>query len=598
MAVTNLLLQPSLIIPPKQPQLPPSLFKRRFSYTPAPSSSSTPPLSLRLSCKHAAVPITPLLKVNCNSIYFSFLFHMLHLVILHNVLTLTFRFSFCDFQEHTRFGVNKNSSAFWALSVWDNMVQSDKKFMCPPAAAKEDRTVTETDDDEAKRKFQKPTRKSGGKLSRKVYVVIIGASFITVIAVLFFVVQKQQASRCIAVPYSDLINSIHDGIVTHVQFVENSRDIYYNTNSSIETILQTEYSGVEGLLKAFIVPKWQYCTRNMGEDAFEVIKLLKNKGIKYGSDVEHLSITIKKFFFSNQMMDVVVFTLEMLRTWIWLVIRFYESSYIRNLVMMRKKRQSKKQSTTFDDVEGADAAKAELLEIVSCVKGHSKYQKLGAKVPRGVLLAGPPGTGKTLLARAVAGEANVEFFSISASEFVEVFVGTGAARVRELFGQARKRSPSIIFIDEIDAIGGQRGRAFNSERDQTLNQLLTEMDGFEKSAKVVVIAATNRPDSLDNALMRPEVPMEEDKKVICDIVASRTPGLVGADLENIAHESVLLAARRDGDFVTKKDVLQAVERAKKKICNVDYGATIGKSLYSFAQTAQESMHIRSSRCLF
>jgi ATP-dependent metalloprotease FtsH len=187
-----------------------------------------------------------------------------------------------------------------------------------------------------------------------------------------------------------------------------------------------------------------------------------------------------------------------------------------------------------------------------------------------VLLVGPPGTGKTLLARAVAGEAGVPFFSVSASEFVELFVGRGAARIRDLFNAARKNSPSIIFIDELDAVGGKRGRSFNDERDQTLNQLLTEMDGFESDTKVIVIAATNRPEALDSALCRPgrfsrkvlvaepdqegrrkilaihlrDVPLEEDAFLICDLVASLTPGFVGADLANIVNEAALLAARR------------------------------------------------------
>nr|KAJ0206612.1 hypothetical protein LSAT_V11C500272730 [Lactuca sativa] len=293
---------------------------------------------------------------------------------------------------------------------------------------------------------------------------------------------------------------------------------------------------------------------------------------------------------------------------------YYLQSW-KNFGKRKDRNPSKKQCVTFNDVEGVDAAKAELLEIVSCIKGDSKYMKLGAKLPRGVLLAGPPGTGKTLLARAVAGEANVAFFSMSASEFVEIFAGNGAARVRNLFSDARKRSPSIIFIDEIDAVGGQRGISFNSERDQTLNQLLTEMDGFEKGATVVVIAATNRPELLDSALMRPgrfsrkvvvgkpdedgrrkifslyleKVPMDkEDKQVICDIVASRTPGLVGADLENIANEAVMLAARTGGDYVTKEDVLQALERSTTKICNDD-ATSEAKSPYLFGQMALESV---------
>ncbi|CAI9272600.1 unnamed protein product [Lactuca saligna] len=290
-----------------------------------------------------------------------------------------------------------------------------------------------------------------------------------------------------------------------------------------------------------------------------------------------------------------IYTVMLTPYWIMVLISCYQLNAQQNLGKTTKRKPSKKQSVTFDDVEGVDSAKAELLEIVSCIKGDSKYMKLGAKLPRGVLLAGPPGTGKTLLARAVAGEADVAFFSIAASELVEVFVGKGAAHVRDLFKEARKSSPSIIFIDEIDAVGGQRGRTLNCERDQTLNQLLTEMDGFEKEASVVVIAATNRAESLDSALMRPgrfsrkvvvgvpdeegrrkifslylrEVPLSEDKKVICDLVASLTPGLVGADLENIAHESVLLAARRGGDFVTKDDILEAVDRATPKIGNDD-----------------------------
>ncbi|CAN1126314.1 Probable inactive ATP-dependent zinc metalloprotease FTSHI 3, chloroplastic [Linum perenne] len=229
-----------------------------------------------------------------------------------------------------------------------------------------------------------------------------------------------------------------------------------------------------------------------------------------------------------------------------------------------------------------------MLEIVSCLQGAIKYQRLGAKLPRGVLLVGPPGTGKTLLARAVAGEAGVPFFSVSASEFVELFVGRGAARIRDLFNTARKSAPSIIFIDELDAVGGRRGRSFNDERDQTLNQLLTEMDGFESEMRVVVIAATNRPEALDPALCRPgrfsrkvlvgepdeegrrkilaihlrEVPLEEDPDLISDLVASLTPGLVGADLANIVNEAALLAARRGGESVAREDVMEAIERAK------------------------------------
>jgi len=234
-------------------------------------------------------------------------------------------------------------------------------------------------------------------------------------------------------------------------------------------------------------------------------------------------------------------------------------------------------STTFKDVAGVDEAKNDLIEIVEFLKTPQKFQRLGGKIPRGVLLVGPPGTGKTLLARAVAGEASVPFFSISGSEFVEVLVGVGASRVRDLFDQAKKASPSIIFIDEIDAVGRQRGSSINSndEREQTLNQLLVEMDGFDTRQAVVVIAATNRPDGLDKALLRPgrfdrrvtvdrpdwngrlailkihsrDVPLARDVDLIT--VARSTTGMVGADLANLINEAALLAARRNLDAVTQ-----------------------------------------------
>ena len=243
-------------------------------------------------------------------------------------------------------------------------------------------------------------------------------------------------------------------------------------------------------------------------------------------------------------------------------------------------------STTFADVAGVDEAKNDLVEVVEFLKTPGKFQKLGGRIPRGVLLVGPPGTGKTLLARAVAGEAGVPFFSISGSEFVEVLVGVGASRVRDLFDQAKKASPSIIFIDEIDAVGRQRGSSINSndEREQTLNQLLVEMDGFDARQAVVVIAATNRPDGLDKALLRPgrfdrrvtverpdwngrlailkihsrDVPLAKDVDLIT--IARGTPGMVGADLANLVNEAALLAARRNLDAVTQNCFDEALDK--------------------------------------
>ncbi|MDX6656977.1 MAG: cell division protease FtsH [Solirubrobacteraceae bacterium] len=247
------------------------------------------------------------------------------------------------------------------------------------------------------------------------------------------------------------------------------------------------------------------------------------------------------------------------------------------------------QRVTFADVAGIDEAEDELVEIVDFLKHPDKYRRLGAKIPRGVLLSGPPGTGKTLLARAVAGEAGVPFFSISASEFVEVIVGVGASRVRDLFKEAKEAAPAIIFIDELDAIGRARSTGpgisgGHDEREQTLNQILTEMDGFDPAAGVIVMGATNRPEILDPALLRPgrfdrritvqppdrngrrqilevhtrSVPLAED--VDLDRLASSTPGMVGADLANLVNEAALLAAKRGHDAVHQGDFLDAVEK--------------------------------------
>jgi cell division protease FtsH len=245
-------------------------------------------------------------------------------------------------------------------------------------------------------------------------------------------------------------------------------------------------------------------------------------------------------------------------------------------------------TVTFADVAGCDEAKEEVGELVEFLRDPSRFQKLGGRIPRGVLMVGSPGTGKTLLAKSIAGEAKVPFFSISGSDFVEMFVGVGAARVRDMFEQAKKQSPCIIFIDEIDAVGRQRGAGLgggNDEREQTLNQLLVEMDGFEASAGVIVIAATNRPDVLDPALMRPgrfdrqvvvplpdirgreqilmvhmrKVPMSQDVKA--DIIARGTPGFSGADLANLVNEAALFAARGNKRVVDMEDF----ERAKDKI---------------------------------
>ncbi|MEO7128877.1 MAG: ATP-dependent zinc metalloprotease FtsH, partial [Rhodoferax sp.] len=245
-------------------------------------------------------------------------------------------------------------------------------------------------------------------------------------------------------------------------------------------------------------------------------------------------------------------------------------------------------TVTFADVAGCDEAKEEVKEVVDFLKDPQKFQKLGGRIPRGLLLVGPPGTGKTLLAKGIAGEAKVPFFSISGSDFVEMFVGVGAARVRDMFENAKKNAPCIIFIDEIDAVGRQRGAGLgggNDEREQTLNQMLVEMDGFETNVGVIVVAATNRPDILDAALLRPgrfdrqvyvtlpdirgreqilhvhmrKIPVSQD--VNAGIIARGTPGMSGADLANLCNEAALMAARRNARVVEMQDF----EKAKDKI---------------------------------
>ncbi|KAJ4707170.1 ATP-dependent zinc metalloprotease FtsH [Melia azedarach] len=413
------------------------------------------------------------------------------------------------------------------------------------------------------------------------------------------------------VPYSDLITSLQSSSVTKVLLEEGSRRIYYNTNlkvldtqlaeekspgndpvenvvvtNSVENVVVTNSvenvvvtNPVENILVKDPVENvaWQFSTRKIDHDEKFLLSLMREKGITYSSAPQSPLMSMRSIL-------ITVISLWIpLTPLMWLLYRQLSAAN-----SPAKRRRPNKQMVGFDDVEGVDAAKVELMEIVSCLQGAINYQKLGAKLPRGVLLVGPPGTGKTLLARAVAGEAGVPFFTVSASEFVELFVGRGAARIRDLFSAARKCSPAIIFIDELDAVGGKRGRSFNDERDQTLNQLLTEMDGFESDTKVVVIAATNRPEALDPALCRPGrfsrkvlvgepdeegrrkilavhlrgVPLEEDTNLICDLVASLTPGFVGADLANIVNEAALLAARRGSEAVTREDIMEAIERAK------------------------------------
>jgi cell division protease FtsH len=317
----------------------------------------------------------------------------------------------------------------------------------------------------------------------------------------------------------------------------------------------------------------------------ELANQLDRYGVKYTQRVEST--------FLRDLLSWVIPAVVFFAIWMFLIRRFAERSgglgggFLSIGKSKAKVYVETDTKTTFDDVAGVDEAKEELREIVAFLKAPREYSRLGARVPKGVLLVGPPGTGKTLLAKAVAGEAGVPFFSINGSEFVEMFVGVGAARVRDLFEQARQKAPAIIFIDELDALGRARGMSGiggHDEREQTLNQLLSEIDGFDSSTGVVLLAATNRPEVLDPALLRAgrfdrQILVDRPDKVgrlqILNVhvkririaqdvdltkVAALTPGFAGADLANLVNEAALLATRRGGDSVTMDDFTRAIER--------------------------------------
>ncbi|HNZ86522.1 MAG TPA: ATP-dependent zinc metalloprotease FtsH [bacterium] len=317
--------------------------------------------------------------------------------------------------------------------------------------------------------------------------------------------------------------------------------------------------------------------------------------INLGVSQEKLSsinISIKDDSSSNILFNFIIPILlpfVLIATFVWFMFRKVQGANTKALSFGESsvKEADKRKKVTFNDVAGVYEAKEELKEIVEFLKDSSKFTKLGAEIPKGVLLLGAPGTGKTLLARAIAGEADVPFFHISGSEFVEMFVGVGASRVRDLFKKAKKSAPCIVFIDEIDAVGRQRGAGLggsHDEREQTLNQILVEMDGFDNQTNIIVVAATNRPDVLDPALLRPgrfdrrvviDRPDKKDRKEILEIhaknkpfeddvnleiVAQRTPGFSGADLRNVLNEAAILSARNNKKRIAQQDILDSIEK--------------------------------------
>nr|AGQ19485.1 ATP-dependent Zn proteases [Candidatus Actinomarina minuta] len=359
--------------------------------------------------------------------------------------------------------------------------------------------------------------------------------------------------------FSELQSQINEGLVQEATIKEQSNTVEYMLAND-DTVYKTEYpEGFEG----------------------EIFKLLIDQSIILNTDTEPAGIQ-----------DYLIAFLP----WIFLAgFMFFMFSQVRsngNQIMQFGKSKAKEldeesPKVTFNDVAGAEEAKEELEEIKEFLKSPEKFNKLGAKIPKGVLLVGPPGTGKTLLAKAVAGESKVPFFSISGSDFVEMFVGVGASRVRDLFKKAKDSSPAIIFIDEIDAVGRMRGAGLgggHDEREQTLNQLLVEMDGFEANQGVILMAATNRPDVLDPALLRPgrfdrqiivdrpdlkgrtqilKVHSKEKpiaKNVDLETIAKQTPGFTGADLANLLNEAALLAARKSKKTISKVDIENSIDR--------------------------------------
>jgi ATP-dependent metalloprotease FtsH len=404
-------------------------------------------------------------------------------------------------------------------------------------------------------------------------------------------------------------------LVTNINIINNKSAEFKLTKKGIDYVNKSKIRDFETIKKAL---KDKSAEKAM-EIVFEIkhigdlgnfqLDLDKRKGkVNYNLDERH-------DYFSQILSYLLPFALIII-IWMFVMRRMSRGggggggSQIFNIGKSRAQVYDKGKSTniTFADVAGLAGAKEEIVEIVEFLKNPKKYTELGAKIPKGALLVGPPGTGKTLLAKAVAGEAKVPFFSLSGSDFVEMFVGVGASRVRDLFKQAKEKAPAIIFIDEIDAIGRARGKnnGFNSndERENTLNQLLTEMDGFGTNSGVIILAATNRSDVLDSALMRagrfdrqiyvdmPDLnerkeifqvhlkPLKLGKDIVVDFLAKQTPGFSGADIANMCNEAALIAARKNKKQVEKQDFLDAVDRIigglekKNKIITKDEKKTI------------------------
>jgi cell division protease FtsH len=394
-----------------------------------------------------------------------------------------------------------------------------------------------------------------------VYIILLVSIFILV----FYSFNNKSDQKSLTI--NQLANDVNSGLIAKIQSSENNRiHVVYNDGTEKDTVKETESTLVQQLLDYGVTSEGLISTK--------------------------ITVEVIPPSFMSMVLSSLPYIIPMLALGFLVFLIFRQAQGSNNAAMSFGKSKARMFSgenptVTFQDVAGVEESKEELEEIVEFLREPQKFIQIGARIPKGVLLVGPPGTGKTLMAKAVSGEAGVPFFSISGSEFVEMFVGVGASRVRDLFEQAKRHSPAIVFVDEIDAVGRQRGAGLggsHDEREQTLNQLLVEMDGFDTDTNVIIIAATNRPDILDPALLRPG---RFDRRVVLDrpdvkgreailkvhvkgkplapdvdlsALARATPGFVGADIENLVNEAAILSARRDKKIIGQAELEESIER--------------------------------------
>lgn len=438
---------------------------------------------------------------------------------------------------------------------------------------------------------------------------------IPLILILSFVVASQVSKTTTETKYYQIIEMIENNEISEFTLNKYSGDLTYTLREDGK-----KYHYTVADVSIFYNDVNEFVRTNNRENAGDDAKLIKDDYIEGGQGSWLLS-----------MLPTLLLIVVMVVFWVFIMKRMNAGMGADKTMGFGKakvKKADSRKKTTFADVAGADEEKEEMAEIVDFLKDPKKFNELGARIPKGVLLVGPPGTGKTLLARAVAGEAGVPFFSISGSDFVEMFVGVGASRVRDLFGEAKKNAPAIIFIDEIDAVGRQRGAGLgggHDEREQTLNQLLVEMDGFGANEGVIVMAATNRPDILDKALLRPgrfdrqitvNYPDVKGREEILKVhsrgkplgpdvnlatIAKSTSGFTGADLENLLNEAALLAVRHGKKAITQEEIEEATikvvmgtEKKSHKVREKDKMVTsyheAGHAIVSYFLPTQDPVH--------